>query len=71
MGFPCGTSGKEPTCQCRRSWRQKFNPWVGKIPWRSAWQPIPVFLLEESRRQRSLQGYSPWGLKESDTTKAV
>ena len=24
------------------------NPWVGKIPWRRAWQPIPVFLPGES-----------------------
>ena len=22
-----------------------FNPWVGKIPWRRAWQPTPVFLF--------------------------
>ena len=22
--------------------------WVGKIPWRRAWQPTPVFLSEES-----------------------
>ena len=21
-----------------------FDPWVGKIPWRRKWQPIPVFL---------------------------
>ena len=21
-----------------------FDSWVGKIPWRRAWQPIPVFL---------------------------
>ena len=27
--------------QCRRPW---FNSQVGKIPWRMAWQPIPVFL---------------------------
>ena len=33
-GFPGGTSGKEPTCQCRRHKRYKFNPWVGKMPWR-------------------------------------
>ena len=24
--------------------RPGFNPWVGKIPWRKAWQPTPVFL---------------------------
>ena len=34
-------------------------PWVGKIPWRRAWQPTPVFLPGESHRQRSLVGYSP------------
>ena len=25
------------------------------------WQPTPVFLFGESRGQRSLAGYSPWG----------
>ena len=30
MGFPGGTSGKEPTCQGRRHKRCKFDPWVGK-----------------------------------------
>ena len=27
-----GTSGKEPTCQCRRRKRHWFNPCVRKIP---------------------------------------
>ena len=31
-----------------------FNPGVGKIPWRQAWQPTPVFLPGESHGQRSL-----------------
>ena len=35
-GFPGGASGKEPTCQCRRHKRYRFDPWVGKIPWRRA-----------------------------------
>jgi len=39
---------KEPACQCRRPKRCRFNPWVGKIPWRRAWQPTPVFLPGES-----------------------
>jgi len=26
-----------------------FHPWVGKIPWRRAWQPTPVFLPGESQ----------------------
>ena len=33
------------------------------------WQPTPVFLPGESHGQRRLAGYSPWGCKESDTTK--
>ena len=45
-----------------------FDPWVGKIPWRRAWQPTPVFLPEESRGQRSLTGSSPWSCKESEPT---
>ena len=28
--------------------RPGFNPWVGKIPWRRAWEPTPVFLPGES-----------------------
>ena len=70
-GFPGGASGKEPTCQCRRHNRQEFDPWVGKISWRRAWKPIPVFLPGESHGQRSLEGYSPWGRKELDTTEAT
>ena len=57
-GFPSSTSGKEPTCQCRRCKRLGFNPWVRKIPWRRWWQPTPVFLPGESHGQRSLVGYS-------------
>ena len=33
-------------------------PWVRKIPWRRAWQPIPLFLLGASHGQKSLVGYS-------------
>ena len=54
MGFPGGTSGKEPACQRKRQKRHSFDPWVGKIPWRGAWQPTLVFLPRESHRQRSL-----------------
>ena len=58
LGFLCGTSGKEPTCQCRRHKRCRFVPWVGKIPWRRAWKPTPVFLPGESHGQRSLTACS-------------
>ena len=53
-GFPGGASGKEPHCQCRRHKRCAFDPCVGKILWRRAWQPTAVFLPGESHGQRSL-----------------
>ena len=34
-----------------------FDPWVGKIPWRRAWQPTPIFLPGASDGQRSLVGH--------------
>ena len=34
VGSPCGASGKDSACQCRRHKKRGFNPWVGKIPWR-------------------------------------
>ena len=44
---------------------------VGKILWNRKWQPTPVFLPGKFHGQRSLTGYSPWGHKESDTTKQL
>ena len=54
MGFPGGTSGKEPTCPSRRHKRCEFNPWVRKIPWKRAWQLTSVFLPGELYGQRTL-----------------
>ena len=67
-GFPGGVSGDESTCQCRRLRRHRFDPWVGKIPWSSKWQPAPIILPGKFHGQESLVGYSPWGCKESDMT---
>ena len=69
--IPGGSDGKETTCQCRRYRRLRFDPWVGKAPWRRKWQPTPVFLPGEFHGQRSLEGYSPWGCKESDRTEQL
>ena len=68
VAFPGSPSGRECTCKCRRRKRSGFDPWVRKIPWRRKWQPILVFLPGESHGQRNLEGYSPWGCKELDTT---
>ena len=51
VGFFGGSDGKRIHLQCGRP---EFDPWVGKIPWRRAWQPLPVFLPGESPGQRSL-----------------
>ena len=59
QGFPGGASDKECASQCRRYKRHGFDPWVGKVPWRRAWQPMPVFLPGESHGQRCLEGYGP------------
>ena len=49
----------------------RFNPWVGKIPWRRERQPNSIFLPGEFHGQRSLAGYSPWGCKELDMTEQL
>jgi len=68
IDFSGCTRCKESACQGRRCKRPRFDLCVGKIPWRRAWQPTPVFLPRESHGQRSLVGHSPWGHKESNMT---
>ena len=54
---------------CVQGRRPGFDPWVKKITWRREWLPTPVFLPGEFHGQRRLASHSPWGCKESDTTK--
>ena len=65
MGLPGGSDGKESACNARD---MGLDPWVRNIPWRRKCQPTSVLLPEESHEQRSLEGHSPWGPKETDTT---
>ena len=46
--IPLWLSSQEPAYQCRRHRRCGLDSWVGKIPWRRAWKPTPVFLPGES-----------------------
>ena len=55
--------GKESACNAGDT-RDRFDPWVGKVPWRRKWQPTSVFLPGKFHGQRSLAGYSPCGHKE-------
>ena len=56
--FTTEPPGKPPDIY--RAVRPGFNPWVGKNPWRRAWQPTPIFLpgespwTEESSRLQSM-----------------
>ena len=58
LGFPGGSDGKESTCNAGDL---GFDPWVGKIPWRRAWQPSPVFLPGESPRTEEPGGLQSVG----------
>ena len=48
VGLPRDSAEKN-LLQCRSHRRHRFDPWVGKIPWRRAWQPT-----------RLLAWRSPW-----------
>ena len=43
---------KNLPANARKNRRHGFNSWVGKMPWRSKWQPIPVFLPGKFQGQR-------------------
>ena len=48
----------------QKTWVQSLDQ---EDPLEEKCQSTPVFLPGKSLGQRSLAGYSPWGLKESDT----
>ena len=69
LGFPAGSDGKESTCNVEDL---GSTPGFGKIPWRRAWQPTPVFLPGESPWTEEPGGlHGPWGHKESATTERL
>ena len=63
-GFPGSSAGKQ---SAGNSGNPGSIPGLGRAP--GEWLPTLVFLPGEFHGQRSLVGYSPWGHKESDTTK--
>ena len=67
-GFPGGSAVKNPLTNAGHV---RLIPGFGEIPLKRKWQPTPVFLPGEPGGQRSLVGYSPWGLKESDITEQL
>ena len=59
-GLPWWFRQKRILLHCRRP---GFDPWVGKIPWRKAWQPTPVFLPGESPWTEEPGGLQSVGLQ--------
>ena len=53
IGFPWWLQWERIHLQYRRP---GFDPWLGKIPWRRAWQPTPVFLPGESPWTEETEG---------------
>ena len=53
---------------CLQHRRLRINPWVGRSPGEGSGNPLQYSCLKKIHGQGSLGGYSPWGLKESDTT---
>ena len=66
------SSGASLMAQMVKNLLAMQDTWVQSLGWEDPlgkeMVPTPVFLLGESHGQRSLAGYSPWGLTESDTT---
>ena len=63
--FPGGSDSKETTSSARDL---GSIPGLGRSPGGGHGNPLQYFCLENAHGQRSLVGYHPWGLKESDTT---
>ena len=68
MGFPGGSDGKESTCNVGDL---GSIPRLGRSPGGGHGNPLQYSCLENPHGQRTLAGYSPWGLKESDTTEQL
>ena len=66
--FPDGSDGKASTYNAGDL---GSIPGFGRSPGERNGNPTPLLLPGKSHAQRSLVGYSPWGLKESDMTERL
>ena len=71
IGYPLQFSWASLVVQMVKNLSAVQETWVGKIPWRRAWLPIPVFLPGESHGRKCLVVCSPWVCKQSDTTEEL
>ena len=67
LRLPGSSDGKESACRAGDPVQS-----LGQgDPLRREWLPILVFLSGEFHGQKSLEGYSSWGRKESDMTERL
>ena len=65
QSFPDGSDGKESACNAGDL---ELIPGLERSPGGGHGNPVQCSCLENPHGQRSLVGYSPWGLKELDMT---
>ena len=65
VGFPGSLNGKESACNAGDL---GSIPGLGRSLGGGHGNPLQYSYLENPHGQRSLVGYSPWGLKGSETT---
>ena len=68
LGFPGGSDGKESACN---SGDLGSIPGLGRSLEEGHGNPLQYSCLENPHGQRSLAGYSQWGLKKSDMTERL
>ena len=68
VGFPADSESIESACNAGV---QGSIPGTGRSPGRGQGNSLQCSCLENPHGQRSLEGYSPWGHKELDTTEQL
>ena len=68
LGFPGGSDSKESACNAGD---MGLIPGLGRSPGGGHSNPLQYSCLENPHGQRNLEGYSPWGRRESDTTERL
>ena len=68
IGFPGGSDDKDSACNAEDP---GLIPGLGRFPGGGNGKPLQYSYLGKSHGQKNLAGYSPWGCKESDTTKQI
>ena len=63
IGYPLQYSWASLVAQLVKNLPAVWETWVGKIPWRRAWQPTPVFWPGESPWTEEPDGLQSMGLQ--------